>query len=537
MSALELRGIVKRFGGLAAVDGVTLSLAPGEVLAVVGENGAGKSTLAGVACGLYRADAGSVRMLGRELPPGDPRAAIEAGLGAVYQDFMLVPPLRVWENVVLGREPRRLGVLDAARARREVAAAAEGAGLRLEVDARVEALNVAAQQRVEIVKQLWRGARVLILDEPTSVLAPGEIDGLLRTVRALAAGGRGVVFISHKLREVLAVADRIAVLRRGKLVQVTRASGTSAVQLAEAVMGPPEESTPTSTATPTPTSTSTATPNEGGSARGATTYSAAPAPAPGRQTPRLLARDLRCEDARGRPALRSLSFHVRAGEVLGIAGVDGNGQTELAEALAGLRRARGALRLDGEEGLGAHGWARSPGAARRSGIVHLPEDRHGRALCLPLTVEENLSLGWQAQPPYARGALIDGPGRRHRAVELIEAFRIRPADPLARAGDLSGGNQQKLVAARELCGGPQPRLVIAVQPTRGLDVGAGRRVRDALRSSAKGGAAVLLFSPDLDELRALADRILVLYEGRAAGEAPPTASDESLGRLMLGQTA
>ena len=520
MSALELRGIVKRFGGLAAVDGVTLSLAPGEVLAVVGENGAGKSTLAGVACGLYRADAGSVRMLGRELPPGDPRAAIEAGLGAVYQDFMLVPPLRVWENVVLGREPRRLGVLDAARARREVAAAAEGAGLRLEVDARVEALNVAAQQRVEIVKQLWRGARVLILDEPTSVLAPGEIDGLLRTVRALAAGGRGVVFISHKLREVLAVADRIAVLRRGKLVQVTRASGTSAIQLAEAVMGAPEESTTTATTTATPTTTATST----------STPTATP-------TPRLLARDLRCEDARGRPALRSLSFHVRAGEVLGIAGVDGNGQTELAEALAGLRRARGALRLDGEEGLGAHGWARSPGAARRSGIVHLPEDRHGRALCLPLTVEENLSLGWQARPPYARGALIDGPGRRHRAVELIEAFRIRPADPLARAGDLSGGNQQKLVAARELCGGPQPRLVIAVQPTRGLDVGAGRRVRDALHSSAKGGAAVLLFSPDLDELRALADRILVLYEGRAAGEAPPTASDESLGRLMLGQTA
>ncbi|HEX9605414.1 MAG TPA: ATP-binding cassette domain-containing protein, partial [Myxococcales bacterium] len=258
---------------------------------------------------------------------------------------------------------------------------------------------------------------------------------------------------------------------------------------------------------------------------------------PPTSTPRLLARELRCEDARGRPALRGLSFHVRAGEVLGIAGVDGNGQTELAEAVAGLRRARGALQLDGEEALGAQGWARSPGAARRSGVVHLPEDRHGRALCLPLTVEENLSLGWQARPPFARGALIDGPGRRHRAVELIEAFRIRPADPLARAGDLSGGNQQKLVAARELCGGPQPRLVIAVQPTRGLDVGAGRRVRDALRSSAKGGAAVLLFSPDLDELRALAHRILVLYEGRAAGEAPPTASDESLGPFMLGQTA
>jgi general nucleoside transport system ATP-binding protein len=510
LSALELRGIVKRFGGLAAVDGVTLSLEPGEVLAVIGENGAGKSTLAGVACGIYRADAGTVRVLGRELPPGDARAAIDAGLGAVYQDFMLAPPLRVWENIVLGREPRRLGVLDAARARREVAEAAEGAGLRLEVDARVDALSMAAQQRVEIVKQLWRGARVLILDEPTSVLAPGETDGLLRTVRALAASGRGVVFISHKLREVFAVADRIAVLRRGKLVQVTPASQTSATRLAEAVMGGPEESTPT------PTSTPTSTPNA---------------------TARLVARELRCEDARGRPALRGLSFHVRAGEILGIAGVDGNGQTELAEVLAGLRRARGALQLDGHDGLAPRGWARSPGEARASGIVHLPEDRRGRALCLPLTVEENLSLGWQARRPYARGALIDGAGRRRKAVELIDAFRIGPPDPLARAADLSGGNQQKLVAARELCGGPQPRLVIAVQPTRGLDVGAARRVHGALRSSASGGAAVLLVSLDLDELRAVADRILVLYEGRAAGEAPPTASDESLGRLMLGQTA
>jgi len=508
LSALELRGIVKRFGGLAAVDGVTLSLEPGEVLAVIGENGAGKSTLAGVACGIYRADAGTVRVLGRELPPGDARAAIDAGLGAVYQDFMLAPPLRVWENIVLGREPRRLGVLDAARARREVAEAAEGAGLRLEVDARVDALSMAAQQRVEIVKQLWRGARVLILDEPTSVLAPGETDGLLRTVRALAASGRGVVFISHKLREVFAVADRIAVLRRGKLVQVTPASQTSATRLAEAVMGGPEESTSTSTPTSTPNATA-----------------------------RLVARELRCEDARGRPALRGLSFHVRAGEILGIAGVDGNGQTELAEVLAGLRRARGALQLDGHDGLAPRGWARNPGEARASGIVHLPEDRRGRALCLPLTVEENLSLGWQARRPYARGALIDGAGRRRKAVELIDAFRIGPPDPLARAADLSGGNQQKLVAARELCGGPQPRLVIAVQPTRGLDVGAARRVHGALRSSASGGAAVLLVSLDLDELRAVADRILVLYEGRAAGEAPPTASDESLGRLMLGQTA
>jgi len=522
LSALELRGIVKRFGALAAVDGVTLAVEPGEVLAVVGENGAGKSTLAGVASGLYRPDAGSVRVLGRELPPGDPRAAIDAGVGAVHQDFLLVRPLRVWENVVLGREPHRWGLLDAARARREVAATARAAGLPLEIDARIETLSVAAQQRVEIVRQLWRGARVLILDEPTSILAPGEIESLLRTVRALAAAGRAIVFISHKLAEVLSVADRIAVLRRGKLVQLTAAKATSAAQLAEAVMTASEERPPSSTSPSPSTPTSTS-------------------PSPSTPTPtshfRLLVRDLRCEDSRSRPALRGLSFHVQPGEVLGIAGVDGNGQTELAEALTGLRRARGTLLLDGQEAFGARDWSRSPGAARRAGIVHLPEDRHGRALCLPLTMEENLSLGWQDRPPYARGALIDGPGRRRKSLELIEGFRILPADPLARAADLSGGNQQKLVVARELRGGPQPRLVVAVQPTRGLDVGAARRVHEALLSSARGGAAVLLVSFDLDELRALSHRILVLYEGRAAGEAPPTATDESLGPLLLGQTA
>ena len=236
-AALQLSGIVKKFGGAAAVDDVSLEVAQGEVLALVGENGAGKSTLISVACGLYRADAGQVRAFGRELPPGEPRAAIDAGLGVVYQHFMLVGPLTVWENVVLGREPRRFGMLDGARALREVGEAAQRFGLAVDVEAPVAGLSVAAQQRVEIVKQLWRGARVLILDEPTAVLSPQEADELVRTVRALAADGRAVVFISHKLREVLAVADRIAVLRRGRLVQVTERAAASAEQLADAVMG------------------------------------------------------------------------------------------------------------------------------------------------------------------------------------------------------------------------------------------------------------------------------------------------------------
>jgi len=520
VKALELSAIVKRFGGLAAVDGVSLAVAPGEVLALVGENGAGKSTLISVACGLYQADSGSVRAFDRELPLGDPRAAIDAGLGVVYQHFMLVGPLTVWENVVLGREPRRFGALDAARARREVAEAAQRFGLSLEVDARIETLGVGAQQRVEIVKQLWRGARVLILADPTAVLSPREANELGKTVRALAADGRAVIFISHKLREVLAVADRIAVLRRGKLVQVTPRTETSAAQLAEAVMGRPLGAEPDAAA------------GLGVPATERLTLGLSSRDDHGNANANLSlleARDLACLSDRGRPGLRGLSFDIRRGEVLGVAGVDGNGQSELAEALTGLRRATGSLRLGG-----ADGFARTPASARKAGVVHLPEDRHRRALCLPLSVEENLALGRQRDAPYARGALIDRDGRRAKAHELVRDYDVRPPDPLARAGDLSGGNQQKLVAARELAGGAPPRLVVAVQPTRGLDLGASRRVHDALRDARKQGAAVLIISLDLDELRAVSDRILVLFDGSQAGIAAPDASDEELGRLMLG---
>ena len=512
--ALELRGIVKRFGGVAAVDGVSLSVAPGEVLALVGENGAGKSTLISVACGLYRADAGEVRAFGAALPPGDPRAAIDAGVGVVHQHFMLVGPLTVWENVVLGREPRRFGLLiDRARARQEVAEAARRFGLAVDVDARIESLGVGAQQRVEIVKQLWRGARVLILDEPTAVLSPREADELTQTARALAQDGRSVVFISHKLREVLAVADRICVLRRGRLVQTVARADTSAPQLAEAVMGAAAPALARKTGLLLPPAPA-----------------AAKAPGPG--APLLAARELRCQSDRGRPALRGLSLEIFAGEIVGVAGVDGNGQGELAEVLTGLRAFEGSLRLGGREGC-----ARSPAAARRAGVVHLPEDRHRRALCLPLNVEENLSLGRQGEPPYARGLLIDRPGRRAKALELVRSFDVRPPDPLARAGDLSGGNQQKLVAARELAGGAPPLLVVAVQPTRGLDLGAAARVHQALRAARDAGAAVLVVSLDLDELRALATRIVVLYDGRLAGEVAPSESDERLGQLMLGAGA
>jgi simple sugar transport system ATP-binding protein len=426
-TALALSDVVKKFSGVAAVDHVSLTVDAGEVVALVGENGAGKSTLISVACGLYRADSGTVRAFGRELPAGNPRAAIDAGIGVVYQHFMLVGPLTVWENVVLGREPRRLlGVIDAARARREVAEAAGRFGLSLDVDAPIETLGVGAQQRVEIVKQLWRGARVLILDEPTAVLAPREAEELVKTVRALAADGRGVIFISHKLREVMAVADRVAVLRRGRLVQTTARAETSVAQLAEAVMGRPLGTEPEAAA------------GLGVSSTPSTTGAPVPHPVPiiSRASDIVIeAHEITALSDRARPALCGLSFTLSAGEILGVAGVDGNGQTELAEVLTGLRPWGGSLTLAGSAGRP------DPGAARAAGVVHLPEDRHRRALCLPLSVEENLALGRQREAPYARGALIDKPGRRQKARQLIAEFDLRPPDPLARAGDLSGGNQ------------------------------------------------------------------------------------------------
>lgn len=505
---------------MAAIEDVSLSVEPGEVLALVGENGAGKSTLINVACGLYQQDAGEVLSFGKALVPGSPRAAIEAGLGVVHQHFMLVGPLTVWENIVLGREPLHFGVIDRKRARREVAEAGARFGLTLEPDARVETLGVGAQQRVEIVKQLWRGARVLVLDEPTAVLSPSEADELGRTVRALAQDGRSVIFISHKLREVLNVADRVAVLRRGRLVKLVARKDATAMGLAEAVMG---------------TAATALGPDAAATLGLAVVPERQDLETLARAAPRLVARDLTCQSDRGRPALRGLSFTVGKGELLGIAGVDGNGQGELAEVLTGLRAAQGSLLLEGVEGLARRGWARSPGAARAHGVVHLPEDRHRRALCLPLSVEENFALGRQGEAPYARGFLIDRTGRREKARALAQAFDVRPPDLAARAGNLSGGNQQKLVAARELAGGSTPRLVVAVQPTRGLDLGATRRVHDALRAARDQGAAVIVISLDLDELRALASRLLVLFDGASAGEVPATSSDEELGRLMLGQ--
>ncbi|WP_075336208.1 ABC transporter ATP-binding protein [Archangium gephyra] len=479
---------------------MSLDIGTGEVIALVGENGAGKSTLMNVLYGLYQADSGEVLVKGQPVRLRSPRDAIAQGIGMVHQHFMLVPTLTVAENVVLGREPSRWGRMDMDRACQEVAATCERFGFKLDPRARVDTLSVGSQQKVEIVKALHRGAQVLILDEPTAVLTPQESDDLFRVARGLAAGGRTVVFISHKLREVLSVAERVAVMRRGRLVAEVRAANTRPEELAALMVG--ESRVPQAEAQ-------------------------AYHPPGGEKL--LEAKELRARGEDGRPALQGVSLEVHAGEIVGIAGVDGNGQRELAEVLTGLRT------LEGGAGtlLGAPLTGLTPAEARRRGVGHVPEDRLWRAVVKAMTVEENVALGRQAQAPFARGLQVDFAGRRERTTALLKAFDVRPPDPEVPLQALSGGNQQKVVVAREL--DAVPKLLVVVQPTRGLDIGAVGQVQAKLREARDKGAGVLLVSLDLEEVLALADRIYVFFEGRITGTfTRPEFDEREIGRRMLG---
>ena len=480
---------------------MSLDIHAGELLAVVGENGAGKSSLMNVLYGLYHPDSGEVSVEGRPERFKSPRDAIARGIGMVHQHFMLVPTLTVAENVVLGREPTRWGRLDLERAVREVADTCARFGFTLDPRARVDTLTVGSQQKVEIVKALHRGARVLILDEPTAVLTPQEADELGRVMKDLVRAGRTVVLISHKLKEVLGVADRVAVMRRGRLVAEVRASETTADRLAALMVGDAPRAV---TDEPAPT----------GQAPGEVLVEAKGLHALG---------DNHC------PALRGLDLTVRAGEIVGIAGVDGNGQRELAEVLTGLRR------LTAGQGtlLGGPLAGLTPAKARERGVGHVPEDRLRRAVVKAMSVEENVALGRHAQPPFARGPWIDFAGRRERTRELLAAYDVRPPEPTLALQAMSGGNQQKVVVAREL--DARPRLLVVVQPTRGLDIGAVAQVHARLREARRQGAGVVLVSLDLEEVLALADRVYVLFEGRVTGEfTRPDYDERELGRRMLG---
>jgi general nucleoside transport system ATP-binding protein len=498
---VELRGITKRFPGVVAVDGVDLTVGAGEVLALLGENGAGKTTLMNVLFGLYRPDEGEILLDGAPLRARSPADAIAAGIGMVHQHFMLVPVFTVAENVMLGAEPAdALGRLDRGRARRQVQELSERYGLAVDPDATVEDLPVGVQQRVEILKALYRDARCLILDEPTAVLTPSEIDELMAIIRQLVADGRSVIFISHKLREVLDVADRIAVLRGGRNMGETSPADADVADLARMMVGRDVQ------------------------------LVVDKEPATDSQ-PMLEVQDLRVVDDRGHAVVDGVSFDVRAGEIVALAGVQGNGQTELVQALAGLRAPlSGTVVLDGRDVTGA-----SPARLVEAGVAHVPEDRQRDGLVGSFSVEANLVLNQIRRRPFARagGMWIDRGAVRRHAEKLVEEFDVRTASVQADASTLSGGNQQKVVVAREL--NVARRLLILAQPTRGLDVGSIQYIHRQIVAARDAGVAVLVVSTELDEVLALGDRIAVMYRGQVVDVLDRSdASRDRVGCLMAG---
>src|SRR5262245_8512448 len=495
---LELRGITKRFPGIVANDKVDLDLGRREVHALLGENGAGKSTLMNVLYGLYQPDEGEILMNGKPVSIRSPRDAINLGIGMVHQHFMLIPVMTVAENIVLATEPTTAGVfLDYDAAVERVHQIARTFNFAIDPRARVENIGVGQQQRVEILKALYRGADVLILDEPTAVLTPQETRELFGILRSLVNEGMSVIFISHKLKEVLEIADRITVLRRGKKIETLPREGATTETLARLMVGREVllrvEKTPAE---------------------------------PG--DPLLRVEGISARDDRGLAVVRDVSFEVRGGEIVGLAGIDGNGQSELVEALAGLRKPTSGRVLIGDKDVTGRGARVSFDA----GEGHIPEDRHRRGLVLDFTLAENIALhDYRRQPDSRWGWLY--PGRLvRRARRVLKEFDVRGGGPQTPALALSGGNQQKVVIAREIDG--DPRVLVSAQPTRGLDVGAIEFVHRRLVEERDEGRAVLLVSLELDEILSLSDRILVLYEGRIVAEFGPDASDEELGIAMTG---
>jgi simple sugar transport system ATP-binding protein len=496
--AVELSGITKRFPGVIANDDVNLRVAEGEIHAVVGENGAGKSTLMKILYGMQSPDEGRMLVGGTEVSFSSPSEAIEHGIGMVHQHFMLADNLTVLENVVLGAEPRRRGLIDRKVARQDLEALGASYGLDLHPDDLVETLEVGERQRVEIIKVLYRGARVLILDEPTAVLVPQEVEELFRNLRELKARGHTIIFIDHKLEEVLAIADTITVLRHGRTVSTVDPADVTAHELAELMVG---------SELPTP--------------------STEPRVADDHVT--LSMSDLSVVDGADRSTLDRVNLDVQRGEIVGVAGVEGNGQGELVEAILGLRQISGGrLLLDGED-IG-----RWPVRRRReAGIGYVPEDRQRRGLLLDAPLWENAMLGHQTMTPYARGPFLDRSGARSATTRIVEDFDVRTPGIDTSARALSGGNQQKLVVGREMAS--SPRLLVAAHPTRGIDVGAQAAVWEDLRAARREGLAVLLVSADLEELIGLADRLVVMLRGRVVAELDPaTTTPRILGGYMTG---
>ena len=496
--AVEMRGITKIFGDFKANDGIDLVVEKGEIHALLGENGAGKSTLMNVLYGLYKPTFGEVKINGEVVDFQGPKDAIGKGLGMVHQHFMLFQPFSVVENIILGEEPTKGVVLDKKIAREKVVELSNRYGLKIDPDAKIEDISVGMQQRVEILKALYRDAEILIFDEPTAVLTPQEIDELIAIIKALAAEGKSIIIITHKLKEIKALAEKCTIIRRGKRIDTVDVASATEADLAEMMVGRAIEFNVNKK------------PVEAGEVA-------------------LHIENLHVKDVRGVEVVKGLNLDVRKGEIFGVAGVDGNGQSEFLEAITGLRKIEaGKVVIEGKDVTNA-----TPKAIRDAGMNNIPEDRNKRGLVQEFTVAENMVLHSYDEAPYsAKGILQEGPITSH-ADELMESFDIRPRKSRYLAGDLSGGNQQKVILAREIDGDPD--VLIAAQPTRGLDVGAIENIHQFLVQQRDKGRAVLLVSFELDEVMSLSDRIGIIYEGAITKTFNEGEADQKeLGYYMAG---
>ncbi len=498
--AIELIGIDKKFGAVHANKNINLTVAKGSIHGIIGENGAGKSTLMSILYGFYQADSGEIRINGKPVNIKDSQTAISAGIGMVHQHFMLVENFTVLENIMLGAEGGALLAKGVASARSELKRLETDYGLEVDPDAVIEELAVGLQQRVEILKAMYRGAEILILDEPTGVLTPSEADHLFKILGVLRDQGKTVILITHKLREIMAITDTVSVMRRGEMVATRKTKETSVEELAELMVG-----------------RRVLLRVEKGEAK------------PGAVV--LSVRNLTVKDNRGVTMVDNVSFDVRAGEIVGIAGVAGNGQSELLEALSGIRPpSSGEILIDGQP-IGRA----SPARLRELGLAHIPEDRHHMGLVLKFEEYENAALGYHRDPKYGRGFMLDLEAMRKDAVEKIEKYDIRPPNPRLKTANFSGGNQQKIVVAREI--ERDPRILLIGQPTRGVDIGAIEFIHRRIIDMRDQGKALLLVSVELDEIRALSDRILVMFAGHIVGEKTAEAGEQTLGLMMAGIAA
>jgi simple sugar transport system ATP-binding protein len=501
--AIELKGISKAFGPVQANKNISIRVMPGTIHGIIGENGAGKSTLMSILYGFYKADAGEIHVAGRRTEIPDSQAAIAAGIGMVFQHFKLVQNFTVLENIILGAEDGALLTPSLAKARGVLRHLAEEYELQVDPDAVVEDLSVGHQQRVEILKALYREADILILDEPTGVLTPAEADQLFRILDRLRSEGKTIVLITHKLREIMEITDTVSVMRRGEMTATVRTSDTSPEELAELMVG----------------------------RKVLLRVEKAPA-RPG--APVLQIENLRLVDEDGIERLRGISLDLRAGEILGIAGVSGNGQSELLEVLGGMRPATGRIRMNGTE-IDLTGKTSDGQSRRARGIAHVPEDRQEEGLIMPFAAWENTVFGYHRDPAIQSGWLMNNAAIKAEAAAKMQRFDVRPPNPNLAARNFSGGNQQKIVLAREIERGPDVLLI--GQPTRGVDIGAIEFIHQQIVALRDQGKAILLVSVELDEIMSLSDRIAVMFDGRIMGERDPDKTDQTeLGLLMAGVT-